>query len=229
MESSGFPAAPLRRKILSLALQNPRGTCELSLTPSFRFSFHFQRFTQAPPLQEHLCHPLPPLGITYSPCAVASLPQELGQGGLVEGEPPERADGEVVGDPIAHPKAPREQRGAGRRARGGSRVEIHEPAKGKDPSAHKSVLSHCPVPPCSPAHSPLCSGDEDGEWEVMVPAGMDGPAPRGIRLPMHSNSHQRNPFTCQSHRAEFPCAAGQRDQVRAGRGDRHYLVPSAAS
>lgn len=47
MESSGFPAAPLRRKILSLALQNPRGTCELSLTRSFTLPFHFQHFTVA--------------------------------------------------------------------------------------------------------------------------------------------------------------------------------------
>lgn len=69
------------------------------------------------------------LGITYSPRAVPSLPQDLGQGGLIEGEAPERGDGEVVGDPVAHTQAPREQRGTGRGARGCSRVEVHEPAK----------------------------------------------------------------------------------------------------
>lgn len=53
-------------------------------------------------------------GVTYSCCAVPCCPQHLSQCGLIEGQAAHRADGEVVGHPIAHTEAPREQRGAGR-------------------------------------------------------------------------------------------------------------------
>lgn len=73
-------------------------------------------------------------GITYSPRAVPSLLQDLSQGGLIQGEATDRCHGEVVGHPVARAETPCEQRGAGRRASGRSRVEIHESRKQKDPS-----------------------------------------------------------------------------------------------
>lgn len=53
------------------------------------------------------------VGITYSCCAVPCCPQHLSQRGLIEGQAAQRADGKVVGHPIAEAEAPREQRGAG--------------------------------------------------------------------------------------------------------------------
>lgn len=68
-------------------------------------------------------------GVTYHSGDVARLPQHLGQGGLVERQAPHRGDREVVRDSVAKAEPPGEQGRPGGRARGGGRVEVHEPAR----------------------------------------------------------------------------------------------------
>lgn len=119
----------------------------------------------------------------------------------MRGRPPSEAMAKLWVTPLRTPRRP-----VSSEARDGEHVDAAE-WKSTNLQNEKTlqlttpcVLSHCPGPPCCPAHSPFCSGDEGREWEMKVPAGMDGSAPQGTRL------WPPSPCT-QTHTNEIPSPA----------------------